>query len=282
MNNWISLNKEINTSEGIGGQSTIQINKEHTQIRKCFNKDDKKYYFIEKDILLKLNNDNIIKLLSYDDNTYSLFFNYYKDGTAFKKYIIDDKIKIENIKIVVSIFRDILNALYHCYLNGITHRDIKLENILIGEKKNNEFNHHILCDFGLSRKSLTKMKRICGTYNYMSPEMWFIKKEEKYDYKTDIFSLGALIIEIVNGESPFYDEYRCRFKNVYKNLDKCLNNSTDRYYEKKIFNDIWYSNEEWNIFRKLLINMIQPLPNNRYNYNDILKELDIILSIVKL
>ena len=58
-------------------------------------------------------------------------------------------------------------------------------------------------------------------------------KEEKYDYKTDIFSLGALIIEIVNGESPFYDEYRCRFKNVYKNLDKCLNNSTDRYYEKK-------------------------------------------------
>ena len=126
------------------------------------------------------------------------------------------------------------------------------------------------------------MKRICGTYNYMSPEMWFIKKEEKYDYKTDIFSLGALIIEIVNGESPFYDEYRCRFKNVYKNLDKCLNNSTDRYYEKKIFNNIWYSNEEWNIFRKLLINMIQPLPNNRYNYNDILKELDIILSIVKL
>ena len=51
---------------------------------------------------------------------------------------------------------------------------------------------------------------------------------------------------------------------------------------KKIFNNIWYSNEEWNIFRKLLINMIQPLPNNRYNYNDILKELDIILSIVKL
>lgn len=270
MEEWVLLTKEFNKSEGIGGQSSIYINKEHTKIKKQFTVKDKKYYLIEKNNLLKLNHNNIIKLLDFNDNEFCLYFKYYRNGSAFKWYMKDNDIKIIDINIVLGLLKDIIMALQYTHNCGITHRDIKLENILIGDLKEDGTYHHILCDYGLSRKALTKMNRICGTYNYMSPEMWFNKDKSKYNYKTDIFSVGSLIIEIVNGTSPFYDEYRCRFKGTYKNLNKCLNNPDERYYEKKIFDDIWYSSNKWNKLRKLLISMIQPNPTNRIDLSEII------------
>jgi serine/threonine protein kinase len=266
---WDKLMKVMNTSEGLGGQSTIEINKDKTLVRKKFNKEDKKYYFIEKNLLTKIDHPSIIKLHDSDDIEHTLYFKYYSKGTAFKHYIDNNLIKIHDLTIIKSIFLDLLNALTYLYENNITHRDIKLENILIDELGN-----HVLCDFGLSRDSLTKMKRICGTYNYMAPEMWYIGKQEhydKYNYKIDIFSFGALIIEIVNGDSLFYDEYRCRFKRVYKELDKYLNNTSDdsEYSERKIFSEIWYSSDEWIEFKNIIIKMIEPNPDKRYDYENI-------------
>jgi serine/threonine protein kinase len=257
---WKLLQKALKTSEGIGGQSTIEINTEKTIIRKKFNKDEYKYYFIEKNILYTLNHKNIIKLHKYVDDEHTLYFKYYSNGTAFKKYITDNMIKISEISTILKIFRDILDALIYLHNNNITHRDIKLENILM-----DEYGNHILCDFGLSRKSRTKMKKICGTYNYMAPEMWFLgKKNEVYDYKVDIFSLGALILEVVNGESMFYDEYRCRFKKIYKELDNYLEQN-----ERKIFDDIWYDSHEWVKLRILIKRMINPNPKYRIDYQEI-------------
>ena len=136
---------------------------------------------------------------------------------------------------------------------------------------------HILCDFGLARVALTKMTRICGTYNYMAPEMWYLDRKSennKYNYKVDIFSLGALIIEIVNGESLFYDEYRCRFKRVYKELEDFLSKDNDEYNERKIFTDIWYSNEKWIHLKDIMKRMIDPNPDTRIIYEDILKKIN--------
>ena len=265
---WSSLRKELKTSEGTGGQSTIKINKDKTIIKKKYNKDELKYYFIEKDILLSLDHPNIIQIEKYEDENISLYYKYYKKGSAFKKYINNNNIQIENIDTILKLFNEILNALIYLKNNNITHRDIKLENILI-----NNNDEHVLCDFGLSRRSLTKMKKICGTYNYMAPEMWFLNKEENktYDYKVDIFSLGSLIIEIVNGKSPFYDEYRCRFKKVYKELNRYIVED-----EEKIFEKIWYSTEKWINLRKIIIQMINPTPDNRIDYYEIKKLLDII------
>ena len=268
---WNKLTTELDTSEGIGGQSIIEINKDKTLIRKKFNKKDRKYYFIEKDILQKIDHPNIIKLVDFDDSKNSLYFKYYKEGTSFKYYIKDNLIKIHDFNIVFSIFTDILDSLIYLHKNNITHRDIKLENILIDDN-----GKHILCDFGLARYALTKMRRICGTYNYMAPEMWFLEKKDnhdKYTYKIDIFSLGALIIEIVNGDSLFYDEYRCRFKRLYKDLDKYLNEENDEHSEKKIFTDIWYSDDKWKNFKNIMKRMIDPNPDTRIHYNDIKNKL---------
>jgi serine/threonine protein kinase len=261
---WNKLMKELNTSEGLGGQSIIEINKDRTKIRKRFNKKNKKYYFVEKEILQQLDHPNIIKLIDSDDEIHSLYFDYYNRGTSFKHYIDDNLIKIHNYNTVIILFRDILDSLTYLYHKNITHRDIKLENILIDKD-----GKHILCDFGLARNALTKMRRICGTYNYMAPEMWYIEKEtqqDKYTYKVDIFSFGALIIEIVNGDSLFYDEYRCRFKKIYKELGKYLTEETEEYNDKKIFSDIWYSNDKWINFKNIVINMIEPNPDKRVDY----------------
>lgn len=265
---WLSLRKELKTSEGTGGQSTIKINKDRTIIKKKYNKDELKYYFIEKNILLSLDHPNIIKIKEYDDKNMSLYYKYYEKGSAFKKYIKNDNIQIENIDTILKLLNEILNALIYLKNNNITHRDIKLENILI-----NDNDEHVLCDFGLSRNSLTKMKKICGTYNYMAPEMWFLhkNKDKTYNYKVDIFSLGSLIIEIVNGKSLFYDEYRCRFKKIYKELDRYIIDN-----EEKIFEKIWYSTERWINLRNLIIQMINPNPNDRIDYIEIKKSLEII------
>ena len=272
---WNTLMKELNTSEGLGGQSVIEINKDRSKIRKIFNKKDKKFYFIEKNILQKINHPNIIELIDYNDELYTLYFNYYSKGTSFKYYIKDNLIKIHDIDIIIKIFHDLLESLIYLYNNNITHRDIKLENILV-----NENNDHILCDFGLARNALTKMRRICGTYNYMAPEMWYRDKKsqnKQYSYKVDIFSMGALIIEIVNGDGLFYDEYRCRFKKVYKELNKFLILDNEEYNEKKIFKEIWYSNKTWNKLRLLVRKMIEPNPENRISYQEILEEFNSII-----
>ena len=80
------------------------------KMKKKYNNDELKYYFIEKDILLSLDHPNIIKIEKYDDENISLYYKYYKKGSAFKKYISNNNIQIENIDTILKLFNEILNA----------------------------------------------------------------------------------------------------------------------------------------------------------------------------
>ncbi len=95
---------------------------------------------------------------------------------------------------------NLLNGLSYLHNLGVVHRDIKLENIMIGLG-----NHLIspkLIDFGLSIVLCPgeTTKDICGTLAYCSPE---IVKKTFYDSKTDIWSLGIVAFSILRGKIPF-------------------------------------------------------------------------------
>ncbi|MCU0865972.1 MAG: bifunctional serine/threonine-protein kinase/formylglycine-generating enzyme family protein [Planctomycetes bacterium] len=96
-------------------------------------------------------------------------------------------------------------ALAHAHANGIVHRDVKPHNILLDAKTGNA----LLTDFGLARDEaqgcLTAPGVIAGTPHYMSPEQARVGAA-KVDHRTDIFSLGVVLYEMLTWRRPYDGE----------------------------------------------------------------------------
>ncbi len=89
-----------------------------------------------------------------------------------------------------------VDALEYCHQNDVIHRDIKPENILIG------YNHELkISDFGWSvHAPSSKRKTLCGTIDYLPPEML---NHQTYDKNVDLWCLGVLVYEFLVGKPPF-------------------------------------------------------------------------------
>ena len=98
----------------------------------------------------------------------------------------------------VSIVRQILDALAVAHAQGVVHRDIKPANILVAAGDRVK-----VTDFGISRmggSELTQSGAMIGTPSYMSPEQC---RGDPVDFRSDLFSTGALLYEMLAGERPF-------------------------------------------------------------------------------
>ena len=106
------------------------------------------------------------------------------------------------LEVVIYITREILKGLAYAHQQGVLHRDLKPSNIMIGNDGGVK-----ITDFGLATiadlPSITNQDAIIGTPAYMSPEQ---AQGTVLDARSDLFSLGATLYEMVSGKSPFLDQ----------------------------------------------------------------------------
>lgn len=152
----------------------------------------------ESKAIAVLNHPNIVRVydVSFGDMIQYIVMEYI-DGITLKEYI--DMQKVLDWKETVHLTVQILKALQHAHENGIVHRDIKPHNIMLLQDGTIK-----VTDFGIARFSSnatrTMTEQAIGSVHYIAPEQ---ARGEKTDGKTDIYSVGVMMYEMLTGTLPF-------------------------------------------------------------------------------
>lgn len=209
----------------------------------------------EAKAVTSLSHPNIVSIYDVENEGefYYLILEYV-EGMTLKDYMIKNpRIPIETI---VHIAKQIAAGLSHAHQNGIIHRDIKPQNILMNENLTCK-----ITDFGIARAygdtTLTQTNQMLGTVYYLSPEQ---ARGNVATAQSDIYSLGILIFEMITGQIPFkgesavaialkhlqeelpdIDKYRDNVPQSVKNivLKATMKNPNERYVSsKELFEDL--------------------------------------------
>lgn len=148
-----------------------------------------------------LTHPNIVNIYDVgdDQNLHYIVMEYIK-GKTLKQYIQEFS-PISPTK-SLKIMKQLTSAIANAHENGIVHRDIKPQNILMDEDGNVK-----ITDFGiamtLSATSFTQTNSVLGTVHYLSPEQ---ARGGTATKKSDIYALGIVLYELLTGELPFSGE----------------------------------------------------------------------------
>ncbi|KAL0248604.1 hypothetical protein GEMRC1_003838 [Eukaryota sp. GEM-RC1] len=149
----------------------------------------------EIEIQRRLKHENIIRLFGYfhDRKRIYLILEYAHGGELYKELQLCGRFKPPR---AVAYFIQLVKALRHCHRRNVVHRDIKPENILIGI--NGELK---IADFGWSSiMGNERRKTMCGTLDYLAPEMI---QDKPHDHRIDVWALGILLYEFLVGTPPW-------------------------------------------------------------------------------
>ena len=123
------------------------------------------------------------------------------NGGNLFEYLVKRKtnLTIEEIK---QIMRSIVQGLINLEQEEIIHRDIKLENVML---RNAESLNLVIVDFGLAvfKEDEDYIYYNCGTPGYISPESFAVKKNDKINPCSDVFSLGVIFHVLLMGKYLF-------------------------------------------------------------------------------
>jgi len=220
-------------------------------------KDNIERFRREAQAAASLNHPNIVtihEISDVEDQTFIVME--YVEGKSLRDLI--NEYKLENDKII-DIISQISVGLSKAHQAGIVHRDIKPENIIIDKDARVK-----ILDFGLAKlkgaSKLTKDTSTVGTVHYMSPEQ--IRGEE-VDNRSDIWSLGVVLYEMLSGDVPFKGEYSEAIHYAILNeeqeeldvdiderlrivINNCLNKNVNKRYQaiKELVNDLHGEHEK--------------------------------------
>ena len=195
----------------------------------------------------KINHPNVVRAYDVvdDDNLHYIVLEFV-DGLTLNRYI-KDKGHLSNEE-TIKLSMEIASGLASAHSKGIIHRDIKPQNIVIKADGTSK-----IMDFGIARavSSTTRNISIVGTVHYISPEQ---ARNENIDYRSDIYSLGCTMYEMITGDIPFPGDNPVSIivSHIRENIRK----------PSEVNKDIYKSLE------KIILKCTQMLPKDRYQSMD--------------
>ncbi len=147
----------------------------------------------------KLDHPGVMKVLDSGEPGQVYMVMEWVEGRLLRKLLAENrKFPMERARTIVIAICD---ALDYIHRNGVVHRDLKPENIMIdGEDRIKLIDFGIAGKAGARRLTFGKLSQIAGTPDYISPEQ---VKGKRGDGRSDIYSLGVILYEMVTGATPF-------------------------------------------------------------------------------
>lgn len=156
----------------------------------------------EAHILLNLNDPHVVRIIDYgnDNNTHYIVMDYI-DGQSLKYHMLQEG-QMDPLH-ALNYAHQIAEGLDAAYKQGVVHRDIKPQNILI-----NSNDMVKITDFGLARSretvTLTQSNVFMGTAYYISPEQ--AESGRSADTRSDLYSVATVLFEMLTGRPPYEGE----------------------------------------------------------------------------
>ncbi|GAB4813322.1 hypothetical protein N2152v2_000368 [Parachlorella kessleri] len=197
--------------------------------------------FKEIDILIGLEHDNVIFLKEYfeEGNKVYLIMELLQGGELLDAVLEKGHYSEDDAR---TCFLQIMRGIMYLHSMGIVHRDLKLENLLLVEPK--DISRIKIADFGLAKNAMAAaLTTVCGTPQYVAPEVIKGGRGTKYGPACDLWSMGVILFILLGGYPPFYDESEPRL------FDKIRKGKYD--FNDKVWDPI--SSEAKDLIRSLLV-----------------------------
>lgn len=186
--------------------------------------------------LARLNHPNIVAVYDYgEDGSFGWLVMEYVDGSNLREVIRAGKLEPAE---ALALIPRLCDALQYAHDQGVVHRDVKPENILVDGEGGVK-----IADFGLAKLTgtpaalvnLTGTQQVLGTLRYMAPEQ--LDRPLEVDHRADIYSLGVVFYEMLTGEIPMgrFDppsRYSSASTRVDEVVLRALERSPERRYQR--------------------------------------------------
>ena len=194
---WVYLGRQLGLDRKVAIK-TLHPAKQQSHARKA-------RFRREASIARSLTHPNTVRIYDFGETDNGLLYLVmeYLEGVSLEDLLRGrGKLSIEK---VARIARQVLKSLVEAHAYGIVHRDIKPSNLMLCRQIGQPYLIKVL-DFGIARVAIgessfaTASGALMGTLHYMSPEQ---VAGEKVDGRSDLYSLGLTLLELITGQAPF-------------------------------------------------------------------------------